>query len=514
VTGSEGDRAAKKSARLLDAIERLGNRLPDPALLFVIALVITWVTSALLSGHRFEVPSVSGPKPNSIVSQLTPSELVAFLKNMVTSFTGFAPLGVVLVALLGVGVAERAGFIDALIRRLLAITPARLLTPMMVLVAVISHSAADAGIVLVIPIGGIIYRAAGRHPLAGIAAAFAGVSGGFSASFLPTGLDPLLQGLTQEAAHIIDPARDVNPLCNWFFTSASSLLVIGLGWYITDRVIEPRLARVALDGEADVSLKLEPLAAPERRGLRAGLFALASCLALLGAASWSPSSPLRGPNGSLTESGAPLMQAIIPLMFFLFLVPGLAHGYVSGRFTSHRDVIAGMTQVMGTMSYYLVMAFGAALFIYSFNRSQLGALLAVQGAEALRSAGLPAPATVVGVIVLSATVDLVVGSASAKWAFLAPIFVPMLMQLGISPELAQASYRIGDSTSNIITPLMPYFPLVVTFCQRYVKSAGVGTLVSLMLPYSLVFFVAWTSLLMLFWALGVPLGLSGGYAYP
>ena len=500
--------------RMLDTIERVGNRLPDPAVLFVIALLITWVASAALSGHAFSVPSTTGPKEQVIVNQLSGEALTTFLKDMVHTFTGFHPLGVVLVALLGVGVAETSGWIGACLKGLLRFTPKMLLTPMLILVAIISHTAADAGYVLVIPLGGVIFYAAGRHPLAGIAAAFAGVSGGFSANPVPSGIDPLLQGLTQEAVGIIDPERLVNPLCNWAFTAASSVLIIGLGWYLTDRVVEPRLKKVELDGEPDDMPTMGELEPAERRGMYAGLIAMILGIVALVVITLPGDSPMRAPDGSVTAFKAPLMQSIVPLIFILFLIPGLVHGYVSKTFKTHRDVIQGMAKTMSTMGYYMVMAFFASLFIYAFNKSKLGALLAVEGGTFLQELSLPGPVTIVGIIALCAFVNLLIGSASAKWALLSPIFVPMLMQLGISPELTQAAYRVGDSTTNIITPLMPYFPLVVAFGQRYVKKTGVGTITSLMIPYSVTFLVAWTLFLLAFWALGIPLGIHGVYTYP
>jgi aminobenzoyl-glutamate transport protein len=500
--------------RLLDLIERVGNKLPDPAALFVIALGIVWVVSALLDGHSFEVPSKDGPVATEVKSQLSPEALAAFLGGMVKTFTDFHPLGVVLVALLGVGVADQSGFISAALKRVVSVTPRALLTPMIIFVAIISHTTADAGYVLVIPLGGVIFYAAGRHPLAGIAAAFAGVSGGFSANPIPSSLDPLLQGLTQEAAQILDPVREVNPLCNWFFMAASTGLIIGLGWFITDRIVEPRLRRVEVDGDPDEMPKFDAMTHAERRGLLAGGLAMLAGIAILVLLVWPESSALRGPNGSPTEAKAPLMQGIVPLIFLLFLVPGIVYGYVAGTFKSHRDVVKAMSKSMSTMGYYLVMAFFAALFIDAFNKSQLGKLLAIEGAGLLQSANLPAPVTVVGIIFLTAFVNLLIGSASAKWALLAPIFVPMLMQLGLSPELTQGAYRVGDSTTNIITPLMPYFPLVVAFAQRYAKKTGIGTLTAMMLPYSLTFLFCWTLFLLGFWALGLPLGISAPYTYP
>ncbi len=510
---------------VLNGIEWAGNRLPDPAMLFVWALLATMVVSAVLAPVDFdamdprtvkrdETGQIIHSEPIRVINQLSARALTTFLSRMVRTFIEFPPLGVVLVALLGVGVADQTGFIRAAIRALLSITPQKLLTPMLLLVAIVSHSAGDTGYVLVIPLGGVIFAAAGRHPLAGIVAGFAGVSGGFSANFLPSGLDPLLQGFTQAAAQIIDPARTVNPLCNWFFTGASCLVIVGIGTWLTDYVIEPRVRGLLVDQHNNSQPVAEALSSRERLGLAIGLSIMAFGLAGLTAAALPNDSPLRSPSGSLTAHGAPLMDSIIPIIFLLFLVPGVTYGIVVGTVKSHRDVIKAMSHSMSTMGYYLVMAFAAAQFTYLFRESNLGALLAVEGALLLQRLGLPTQVTIIGIIFLSATVNLLVGSASAKWAFLAPIFVPMLMQLGIAPELTQAAYRIGDSTTNIITPLLPYFPLIVVFAQRYVKSVGIGTLVSLMLPYSILFLFSWTLFLLAYWWLGVPLGLQASYTYP
>jgi aminobenzoyl-glutamate transport protein len=503
--------------KALNAIEWAGNRLPDPAMLFVWALLLTMVLSAFLATVNFDAVDprtvrrdadgqITQSEPIRVISQLSGKALATFLARMVKTFVEFPPLGVV--------VADQTGFIRAAIRALLNLTPRKLLTPMLLLVAIVSHSAGDTGYVLVIPLGGVIFAAAGRHPLAGIVAAFAGVSGGFSANFLPSGLDPLLQGFTQSAAQIIDPARTVNPLCNWFFTSASCLVIIGVGTWLTDRVVEPRLARVPVDGENKEPPATEALTARERLGLGVSLGAAVFGLGLLALAAWPAGSPLRSASGSLTAHGAPLMDSIIPLIFLLFLLPGVVYGGIVGTVKSHREVIQAMGHSMSTMGYYLVMAFAAAQFTYVFRESNLGALLAVEGATFLQHLGWPAQVTILGIILLSSAVNLLVGSASAKWAFLGPIFVPMLMQLGLSPELTQAAYRIGDSSTNIITPLLPYFPLIVVYARRYVKSTGIGTLVSLMLPYSILFLLTWTLLLLAYWGLGLPLGLQAPYTYP
>lgn len=501
--------------RMLDGIERIGNKLPDPAVLFLLLLVLTAVISAFLSGVDFGLRHPATGDPLAIKDLLAPAAMTEFLAALVPTFTGFHPLGVVLVAMLGIGVADASGFINASLRAMLAVTAKALLTPMLILVAIVSHTAVDAGYVLVIPLGAVIFYSAGRHPLAGIAAAFAGVSGGFSANFVPSSLDPLLQGLSQTAAQVIEPGMVLNPLNNWFFTAGSCLVIIAVGWYLTDRVIEPRLATVAVDGDdLSANANLGALAAHERRALMLAGAAMAFAVLLLILTALPGDSAWRAASGKLTDGQAPLMRSIVGLIFLLFLLPGIVYGYAAGTFKTHRDIIKAMTTSMHGMAYYIVMAFCAAQFIAAFNQSNLGALIAIQGSEALRASGLPISFAVVGIILLTGLVNLFIGSASAKWALLAPIFVPMLMQLGISPDLTQAAYRIGDSSTNIITPLMPYFPLVVVFCQRYVKSTGIGTVVSMMLPYSISFLVIWTAFLMLWWGAGIPLGVNAHFVYP
>ncbi len=568
--------------KALDLIERIGNKLPDPAALFLILLFVVWILSAIFSGVSFAELDPRSKTPIVINNLLTGTAIASFLSTMVATFMAFPPLGVVLLALLGVGVAEHTGFINASLKALLNITAPSLLTPMVVFVGIISHTAVDAGYVLVIPLGGVIFYTAGRHPLAGIAAAFAGVSGGFSANFIPSSLDPLLAGLTQTGAQFINPSYVVNPLSNWYFTAASTLLLVGLGWFVTDKIVEPRLKKTTeVDGDPADMPKMETLGPKEKKGLVAGLITMALGIALLVALSLPADSMFRSPAGfkvtaasvaqlkaegmpedialrlgpileqelfgkpafdnavkarlgeenakiygaaiaqsaepvapQLTANSAPLMLSIVPLIFLMFLIPGIVYGYVAGTVTSHRDIVAGMSKSMSTMGYYIVLAFFAALFIAAFNQSNLGALMAVKGANFLQWLNMPVQVTIIGIILLTGLLNLVIGSASAKWALLAPIFVPLLMQLGLSPELAQAAYRIGDSTTNIITPLMPYFPLVVVFAQRYVKNTGIGTLISIMLPFTVVFMIFWIIFLIAYWALGVPLGVQAPYTYP
>jgi aminobenzoyl-glutamate transport protein len=567
--------------RSLALIEKIGNKLPDPAALFLLLLFVVWVLSALLSMMTFTEIDPRNGQPLVVNNQLTGTSLASFLSTMVTTFTGFHPLGVVLVALLGVGVAEHTGFINASLKGLLNFTSPKLLTPMLVFIGVLSSTAADAGYVLVIPLGAVIFYSAGRHPLAGIAATFAGVSGGFSANLIPSSLDPLLSGLTQSAVQILDPSRTVNPLSNWYFMAASCFLIVLVGWLITDKIVEPRLKSVEVDGDPDDMPKMETLGALEKRGLIAAGASIVIGLGILAAISIPETSPMRSPVAykiseqsaanlrtagvspeamkkigpiinqelfgtkpfddaikarlgpedharfgpiitqnaesvppQLTASASPLMQAIVPFIFLFFIIPGIVFGYVAKTVNNHRDIIKGMSHAMSTMGYYIVLAFFASLFIAEFGKSNLGALLALKGAGFLQWLDMPGHVTIIGIIFLTCVVNLLVGSASAKWALLAPIFVPMLMQLGLSPELSQAAYRIGDSSTNIITPLMPYFPFVVVFAQKYVKGTGIGTLVSMMLPYSVGFLLFWIVFLMIFWVFGIPLGLQAPYTYP
>ncbi|REL34997.1 AbgT family transporter [Thalassotalea euphylliae] len=499
--------------RLLNKVEIWGNKLPDPAALFIALMVIVWLLSWALSGVDFSAVDPRTGQALVINNQLSGDAMATFFSKMVTNFSHFHPVGVVLVAILGIGVAEFSGFINAGLRALMAVTGKWLLTPMVIAVGIVSHTAVDAGYVLVIPLGGVIFYAAGRHPLAGIAAAFAGVSGGFSANFVPSSIDPMLQGITQAGAQILNAEIVLNPLNNYYFTAASSLVIITLGWFITDKIVEPKLQGNELDGDLSDLPTMEPLLDSERKALRWSLLATGIGIVLLIVSTSFESSAWRASDGSLTSFSAPLMQSIVPLIFLLFLIPGLVYGIIIGKIRTTKDFIQGMSKAMSDMGYYLVIMFFIAQFIYAFGQSNLGILLAVKGAEALKALALPGGVTITGIIILTGFINLFVGSASAKWALLAPIFVPMLMQLGISPDLAQAAYRIGDSSTNIITPLMPYFPLVVVFCQRYVTSAGIGTLAAMMLPFSVIFLIAWTIFLMIFWSLGLPLGLQASYEY-
>jgi aminobenzoyl-glutamate transport protein len=394
-------------ARSLDVVERVGNRLPDPVVLFLLLMLAAWIVSWWLSGVSFSEIDPRTGQPVEIKNQLAGESLTAFMSKMVGTFTSFPPLGVVLVAMLGLGVAEHTGFISAVLRAAMSVTPRVLLTPALIAVGILSHIAVDAGYVLVIPLGAVIFYAAGRHPLAGIAAAFAGVSGGFSATLgIPSSLDPLLAGLTQTAAQLVDPSVVVNPLNNFVFTTVSSALIIIVGWVLTDLVIEPRLRATQVDADPAELPTQEPLALHERRGLLWGVLAGALAVIALLLTVLPADTPWAAPPGedgrrALLVSAAPLMQSIVPIIFISFLIPGVVYGVASGSVKTHRDVVAGMAKSMSGMGYYIVMAFFCAQFIFAFGQSNLGALLAIKGANALRELAMPLGVTLAGIVLLS-----------------------------------------------------------------------------------------------------------------
>ncbi len=495
--------------RILDRIERIGNKIPNPAFLFFLLAILAQVMSAIVSWADFSVVHPGTKEAVKAVNLLSVEGLHRILTGLITNFTGFAPLGVVLVGILGITVAEASGLISAVLRILVLSSPKRLLTMVVVFAGVISNMASDIGYVVLIPLAAMIFLAVGRHPLAGLAAAFAGVSGGFSANLLLAPTDALLAGLTQEAARIIDPAYIVTPAANYYFLAASTFLVTILGTWITEKVVVPRLGPYKGDV---VPESLDRLNADEKRGLYFTLVAAAIFVGLILWGTIPENGFLRDPNtGSIIRS--PFLSGIIAVVFFAGVLLGVVYGFASGSFKKIDDVITAMEGGMRTMSVYLVLAFFAAQFVAFFNWSNLGIILAVEGAELLRSLNLSGITLIISFVVLSIVLDLFIGSASAKWAVMAPVFVPMLMLLGYSPELTQACYRVGDSVCNIITPLMSYFPLIVAFAQKYDPKAGIGTIMSMMIPYSIVFFIGWTIFLVIWFLLELPLGPGAGIYY-
>ena len=489
----------------LGVVERVGNALPHPVTLFALLAALIVLTSALLAALEVQAVHPGTGKAIAPVSLLTVSGLHRMLTQMVTNFTGFAPLGTVLVALLGVGVAEGSGLIGAALRLLVLTAPRRLLTFAIVFAGVMSNTASELGYVLLVPLAATIFLAAGRHPLAGLAAAFAGVSGGYSANLLLGTVDPLLAGLSQEAARLIEPGYNVNPACNYYFMFASTFIISAAGTWVTEKIVVPRLGEYT--GEEKVG-GVEALTPQEKRGLKWALLTALLFAGFLLAGTVPADGFLRGADGDLLHS--PFLQGIVAFIFLGGALTGIAYGLGAGTIRSDSDVVKGMAKSMETLGTYMVLVFFAAQFVAYFNWTNLGLIFAIKGAELLKASGLGAIPMMVAFVFVSGFINLFMGSASAKWAVMAPVFIPMFMLLGFTPEFVQAAYRIGDSTTNIISPMMSYFALIIAFFQRYDKKAGLGTLVATMLPYTVVFILSWTALLIVWMLLGLPVGPGAG----
>jgi aminobenzoyl-glutamate transport protein len=507
--------------RFLDTVEWLGNLLPHPVSLFALlcgaVLLVSGVAGWLGVSVEDVRPTAGAGARIEAISLLNAEGLRRIVENLVTNFTGFVPLGTVLVALLGVGVADKSGLLSAVVRTLVLRAPKPLVTVAVVFAGVISNTASEMGYVVLVPLAGVVFYGLGRHPLAGMAAAFAGVSGGYSANLLIGTVDPLLAGITEAAAHLIDPAYEVHAAVNWYFMIVSTFLVTVVGSLVTIFVVEPRLGTYDPSQAQEGALseaKLEPLTQAERRALRwAGVAALG--MATLFALSVVPENGvLRNPEtGDVLRS--PFLRGIVALIFVFFLVPGVVYGKIVGTINNDRDLIKAMADTMGSLGLYIVLVFFAAQFVAFFGWTNLGAIIAVSGAQTLQAIGLTGPLVFIPFIMMCSFINLMLGSASAQWAVTAPIFVPMLMLTGYSPEVIQAAYRIGDSTTNIITPMMSYFGLILAFATRYDRNLGIGTLIATMLPYSICFWVAWVGLFFLWvFGLGLPVGPETQTFYP
>lgn len=509
--------AAGSLNRFLNAIEAAGNKLPHITMLFIWALVITLVISLALSYVSFDYRHPSTGAVIAVTNMLAPANLLDLVVNSVNNFMGFPPLGITLVATLGIGIAEGSGFIHTLLRKLMSYIPRAALTPAVVIVSILCHVASDSVYVILMPLAALMFYCAGRHPLAGVACSFAGLSGGFTASYTPSVIDPVMQSFTQAAAQTLDASYSVNVLCNYFFALGGTFFVIAACWYVTDKIVEPRLwATMPLDKglENDPDLRITPVSALENSAYRKACTVFLGLAALLFVLCWPEGSMLRAPDGSLTSPKAPVMQAIVPLIFIFFSLPGIVYGYAAGTFKSSSDVIKSMEEVMKMLLGFMVFAFFAAQFLYVFGKSGIGTLLAISGAEFLKDLGMPSAGSLLGIIIFTGMLNLLITSATSKWAILSTIFVPMLMMLGISPELTQAAFRVSDSAVNVCTPMFPFYPLLIMYCQKYCKQAGVGTLSSMMIPYTLALLVALTFVLYAFWGIGIPIGFDSGYVYP
>ena len=496
--------------RLLNWTEQVGNALPHPATLFALFALAALILSALGYALKWEVIHPGTKEIVRTVNLLSHDGIHRIILEMVDNFTGFAPLGIVLVAMLGIGIAEQSGLINAVIKGLVLKSPKHLLTFVIVFAGVLSNVASDVGYVLLIPLAGVIFLAVGRHPVAGMAAAFAGVSGGFSANLVIGTVDPLLAGLSQEAARILDPVYEVNPTANYFFMVASTFVIALAGTFVTEKVVEPRLGKYKGDvdetDDAYVSLSKK-----EKKGLLAALFTLVAVIIITMVGVIPENGFFRGSDGGVLTS--PLIRGVVAMLFISAGSMGLAYGFTTGTFKNDADVMKGMSTSMKSLATYLVLVFFAAQFVAYFKWSNLGIILAVNGANFLMSIDIGLIPMMIMFILLSAAINMLMGSASAKWAILAPIFIPMFMIMGYSPELSQVVYRIGDSVTNVISPMMSFFALIIAFIQKYDSKAGIGTIIATMVPYSVVFLVLWSLLLVVWLLIGLPLGPDAGIHY-
>ncbi|WP_341201550.1 AbgT family transporter [Planomicrobium okeanokoites] len=489
--------------KFLDGIEFAGNKLPHPVTLFALLALLVLVLSAIISsfGISVEHPGQEGEMVE--VKNLLNAEGIQYIfTSMVDNFIGFAPLGVVLATMLGIGIAERTGLISAMLRGFVLSVPRFLITAGLVFAGIMSSVASDAGYVVLPPLGAVIFAALGRHPLAGLAAAFAGVSGGFSANLLLSATDPMLGELTIAAAAIIDPtyAEGMNIAMNYYFIIASVFVLTLAGAFVTEKIIEPRLGEY----KGEFREELTGLTAEEKKGMLWAAISFLIAAAAFAMLIVPENGALRAEDSGIVQS--PFMSSLVPIITILFFIPGLFYGIATKNIKNDKDVASHLTDTMASMGMFIVLAFTAGQFVAYFAESNMGMVIGVYGAEFLQAANLTGIPLILGFIFITGVINLFIGSASAKWAMMAPVFVPIMMQLGYSPELTQMAYRIADSSTNIISPLMTYFAIIIAFAQKYDKKMGIGTLISVMFPYSIIFLIVWSIMLIVWMMLGLDLG--------
>ena len=489
--------------RVWNAIEKFGNRLPHPAYIFVILTVVVLVVSKLCAHIEFPHPNTG--EMQHINDLLSKEGFLWLLDSMVNNFITFSPLGVTLVSMLGIGIAEETGLIRTAIKTSIAGAPRALVTAVVLFVGIMGNMAGSATFVIIPPLGAMIFKAMGRHPIAGLAAGFAGVAAGLSANLIVTQTDILLAGISESAAQIYDPSYTVNPTVNWYFMAASTVLLTIVGTIVIDKFVEPRLgAYRPEDDNSGEDASLTEITADEKAGLKWAGIALLIYLALLALTIVPKNGILRGENGSVINS--PFMNGMVPILTLFFLVAGLAYGIRTKAIKKSSDLVDMWGKSISGLSGFVVLCFFAGQFVKVFSESNIGLYLSVQGSEFLSKSNLTGPPLIICFILITMVINLMIGSASAKWALMAPIFVPMFMKLNLSPAFTQAAFRIADSTTNAISPLEPFMPFIIMTAIKYDKKAGLGTVIATMLPLVIAFVVSWTILLLIWYGLLLPLG--------
>ncbi|WP_300331511.1 AbgT family transporter [Fusobacterium sp.] len=502
--------------RTLDVVEKVGNGLPHPTTMFIlftiILMVISYITAKMgvkVSYETYDIFTKSLVKKETEAINLLSSDSIRFMyTSVIKNFTNFIALGTVFTIIMGVGVADGSGFMSAVLKKIVAITPKKAVTATIIFLGIISNVASSTGYVVLVPLGAILFMSFGRHPIAGLAATFAGVSGGWSANLLIGTNDPVFAGMSTEAARMLDPNYTVLPTGNWFFMVASTFLITLIGTLVTEKIIEPRLGKYIPEEKIEV----DDISLDEKRGMKFAVISLIIFFIIVGFLIFPKDALLRNPvTGELLRS--PFMDGIVFLMSLFFMIPGIFYGIGAKTIKSDKDIINLMVSSINNLSGFMILIFFAAQFVVLFNYSNLGIILSVKGANFLKETGFVGIPLIFTFIVMTAIINIFIAVDSAKWAIMAPIFVPMFMRIGFSPELTQAAYRVGDSSTNVIAPLMPFFPLVVAFAQKYDKKSGMGTMVSLMLPYSIAFLIGWMILLVIWFAFNIPLGIGGPIHY-
>lgn len=503
------EKAEKKG--LLGVLESFGNALPHPIYLFVILALVVVVISVFTAGITIVHP---GTGEEAVIKSLASRDgIIWMFANVVNNFTRFPPLGMVLVMMIGLGLAEETGLLRTVLRKAIVGAPKTLVSFIVVFAGVMGNIAGSATFVVIPPLGGLLFKALKRNPIAGIAAGFSGVAAGLSANLLITPTDVLLSGITEKAAQIIDPNMVVHPAVNWFFMIASTILLSAVGVFVTEKIVEPRLGaldpKYASEEEDPNEDVLMVITENEKKGLKYAGITSILYFVLIALTIIPKNGVLRDPvNGTIVPS--PFLSSTVTILLLWFMFAALAYGIGSKTIKNSNDVIKYMTDSMKSFAGFIVLCFFAAQFVEFFAYTNLGLLLSVKGGEFLQASNFVGIPLVVAFVLFTGFCNFFIGSASAKWALLAPIFVPMFMQVGISPAFTMAAYRISDSVINCISPLEPFIPFIIVCAQRYDKRAGLGTIISTMVPYALVYLVAWTALLVLFAVFNLPIG-PGAY---
>jgi aminobenzoyl-glutamate transport protein len=497
--------------KLLDGVERVGNKVPHPAVIFFILAALVILLSHLLyllgTSVTYEVVNPQTHKvetATATVNSLLSADGIRFmLTSMVRNFSNFGPVAIILVVMIGVGLAEQAGLMTALIKKIVQVTPRKAVTWILVTLGVVSSIASDAGYLVLIPLGAAAFLSLGRHPLAGLAAAFAGVAGVFGVNVLIVPIDGILTEITNDAIHLLNPTQSIALTANFYFAIVSSLVLIVVCTLVTERIVEPRLGEYRGEAPAESNNELSP---EEARGLKFALYALVASVVVIALWTFPAGAPLRDPQTGAIMGDSPFMNSLIVLIMLVFLALGIGYGVGAKTITSMVDGINAVTKTFAGLSGLIFLLFVISQFLAYFNYSNIATIVAVDLGDALEHANLGTIPLLLGFITITGAVGVLIVGAIPKWAIFAPIFVPLFMKLGIAPEVVLAAYRVGDSPPNGVSPLMPYFALIVVFAQRYQKDAGVGTVVAMMLPYGVAISVVWILLFLAWEILGLPYG--------